>query len=298
MEDVRVGSWGELTEALFAGSWQEPLQRHRLSCAFRGQSDLDQTLVTSLARMGEESWRVEGAMLRAFRKYARFQTRGYDTVWDWLAVAQHHGLPTRLLDWTYSPLVAVHFATAEHPDCDGVVWRVDFAKTNALLPKKLRALLEEEGADVFTAELLHQAAPTLSDFQKSARKEFLLFLEPPSLDARITNQFALFSLMSDARTQLDRWLAKNPASFRRVVIPARLKGEVRDMLDQSNINERVLFPGMDGLSAYLKRYYTPAGANPAALPVLKTVRKPREPLPHKRRSGTEPPPMRPRGGSR
>lgn len=277
-DDVRVGSWGELTEALFAGSWQEPLQRHRLSCAFRGQSALEQTLITSLARMGEDAWRLETAMLRAFRKYARFQTRGYETLWDWLAVAQHHGLPTRLLDWTYSPLVAVHFATAELPECDGVVWRVDFSKTNALLPKRLRRQLEEDGADVFTADLLNQAAPTLADFQKMApRREFLLFLEPPSLDARIINQFALFSLMSDARTQLDRWLLEHPSAVRRVIIPASLKGEVRDMLDQSNINERVLFPGLDGISAYLKRYYTPTrirgidavpsrGAKPPVIP--------------------------------
>jgi hypothetical protein len=42
---------------------------------------------------------------------------------------------------------------------------------------------------------------------------------------------------------------------RRIVIPASLKWEVRDKLDQANINERVLFPGLDGLSRWLTRYY-------------------------------------------
>ena len=86
---------------------------------------------------------------------------------------------------------------------------------------------------------------------------FALFFEPPSIDDRIVNQFALFSIMSDPTARMDEWLVSYPDIWRRIVIPADLKWELRDKLDQANVTERVLFPGLDGLSSWLKRQYSP-----------------------------------------
>jgi len=180
-------------------------------------------------------------------------------VWNWLALAQHYGLPTRLLDWTYSPYVALHFATddTELFSQDAVIWRVNYAQTNQWLPAKLRDILVEEGSDVFTAEMLSRAASTLKDFEGLADSDFVAFFEPPSFDDRIVNQFALFSLLSTPQARLERWLSQHAEVCRQVRIPARLKWEIRDKLDQANITERVLYPGLDGLSRWLTRYYTP-----------------------------------------
>jgi hypothetical protein len=259
LHDVRVSSWAELEEQLYEGAWKEPLRRFRSNYAFRGMADACHDLKTSLMRLGGSYCQLESHLLRNFRKYAQRDSVPGDSVWNWLAVAQHHGLPTRLLDWTFSPYVALHFVTAnlDRYDLDGVVWCVDYVGVQQHLPEELRAILDEEDADVFTAEMLSRSAGALHELQALADTEFVVFFEPPSLDDRIVNQFALFSMMSNPTASLQEWLTQHPELYRRVVIPAAMKWEVRDKLDQANITERVLFPGLDGISRWLKRYYTP-----------------------------------------
>ncbi len=259
MLEQRIGTWLELQDALFAGSWSEVLGRHRSTFVFRGMPQVTNDLSTALNRKGLFV-RKEKDLLRAFRKYARsYSPQPVESVWDWLALAQHHGLPTRMLDWTFSPYVALHFLT-ENPEWygeDGAVWCVDYRQTNRHLPRRLKALLQREGADVFTGEMLATTASDLSTFDQLAKHPFVLFLEPPSLDARIVNQFALFSVMNGPELRLDTFLEAQADGVRKLIIPAALKWEVRDKLDQSNITERVLFPGFDGLSRWLRRYYGP-----------------------------------------
>jgi FRG domain-containing protein len=259
VEEIRVESWAELQQQLFADSWNEELKRHRSNFAFRGRWNADDDLLTSLARVGGNSAALERPMLRNFRKYAARDEVPVDSMWNWLALGQHHGLPSRLLDWTYSPYVALHFVTAnlDRYDEDGVVWCADYVQAHRRAPAELRRLLEEEGANLFNTEMLDRAAPDLARFDELAGEDFLLFVEPPSFDERIVNQYALFSLASSPTLSPDEWLARHPDLARRIVVPAELKWEIRDKLDQANITERVLFPGLDGLSRWVARYYTP-----------------------------------------
>jgi hypothetical protein len=259
MDEIRVTSWGELTEILYADSWHEGIRRFRSDYAFRGVEAPEAELLTGLMRLGDGFADMEGHLLRNFRKYAYRDAVPADLFWNWLALGQHHGLPTRLLDWTFSPYVALHFAT-EHQswyDADGIVWCVDFIKAKRFLPQALCRVLEEEGANVFTAEMLAHVADSLDALEALQKEPFVVFFEPPSLDERIINQFALFALMSKVDATLDRWLEAHPGLARRIIIPAKLKWEVRDKLDQANVTERVLYPGLDGLSRWLKRQYTP-----------------------------------------
>jgi len=260
--DVRVSTWSELQFRLYEDSWQPSLKRFRSPFAFRGLSNTAYVPESTLTRMGGEYGRREQSLLRNFRKYAHRNATPRDSLWNWIALAQHHGLPTRLLDWSFSPYVALHFATVNRAEWnrDAMVWCVDCVKIKNYLPRKLQQVLKREDSDVLTVEMLDEVAPTLAALDGLSKKPFLAFFEPPSLDDRIMNQAALLSVSSRADLSVSRWLYEHQQLFHRIVIPAKLKQEIRDKLDQANINERILFPGLDGLSLWLTRYYSPTGA--------------------------------------
>jgi hypothetical protein len=99
--------------------------------------------------------------------------------------------------------------------------------------------------------------------------DFIVFFEPPSINSRLFNQFAYFSMASRPDLLFDDWLKTRTELWTKIVFPWQLKWEIRDKLDQSNISERVLFPGLDGIASWLKRYYTPTGT--AKDPVAKAA---------------------------
>lgn len=259
MEIQTVESWRELDEAIAEAGAQTAGRHVHATLVFRGLARADRANVSRLSRLGDRHADVERHLIRNFRKYAHRESPG-PAIWDWLALAQHHGLPTRLLDWTFSPQVALHFATSAWAAEDAVLWAVDCDAVHRLLPTRLRAALEEEGALVFTTERLSEHAPDLGALEELSRggDPFALFFEPPSLDERIVNQAAVLSVITDVRCQMDEWLDGHPDVCRAWRLPPEVKAEVRARLDQANVTERILLPGLDGLAAWLTRYYGPS----------------------------------------
>ena len=156
--EITAESWTSLVELLYADSWERRLGRFRSPYAFRGLGDANWSLATSLIRLGGTIAELERHLLRNFLKYAHRHVLVRDSFWFWLTFGQHHGLPTRLLDWTYSPFVALHFATSNvsHFDRNAAIWMADFVKINSMAPEPLASALKQQGSNVFSTEMLTQ----------------------------------------------------------------------------------------------------------------------------------------------
>jgi hypothetical protein len=289
VSEVRVNNWDELNRELFHESWDKRIGRFRGPYVYRGMLDCTWDLQTSLMRLGGSYAHLERPALRNFRKYAHTEAAAGQSEWHWLAVAQHYGLPTRLLDWTYSPHVAAHFATEDVSQfhVDGVVSVVDFIGVHhRLLPPELLDILHKHYAVAFSGSMLDEYATDLAELDRRTAESghsCVLFVEPPSLNQRIVNQAAFLSLMSPATARLDHLLEQQcPDLYRKIIIPASVKLEIRDKLDIMNMNERMIYPGLEGISKWLKRLYSPlnliaityaSGARPRnAVGVIEDVR--------------------------
>lgn len=260
IETICVKTWDDLEHELLYDNYRTDIQRYRSNYIFRGLTRADYDLKTSLQRVCQHNMKLEVSLLRNFQKFASDFTRN-NSFWENVALAQHHGLPTRLLDWTNSPFVALHFATdkIEHMDYDSTVWMLDTCEVRASVPPRALKALDQNSAYVFSIDMLANLYPDFDSMKTAevAGKPFILIFEPPSIDSRIVNQYAQFAVMSDADVVLEDWLNNdNRFRARKIIIPASLKWYIRDFLDQMNMTERTIYPGLDGLSKWLTRYYS------------------------------------------
>jgi hypothetical protein len=260
---VTVSSLSDLIARVTPSSPDPATGRRRDTGVYRGAANASWPLLTSLDTLGGVSpphskADLEEHILRNFIRYAR-PYLGVSAVneWEILVSAQHHGLPTRLLDWTYSPMVAAHFATIEgQPGVDRAIWRLDWKAVHRRFNLPELALGIQDIIEVFGPD--RPFTPWTLFSRSFEQRHFACMIEPPSLDARITVQAATFTLCSHKRESFERFLEQHELSHALVkfVIPADEVGHFRDQLDLVSVDERRLFPDIDGVAAYLRRYYS------------------------------------------
>ncbi|AHG91933.1 FRG domain protein [Gemmatirosa kalamazoonensis] len=260
---IELKTLGELLDHVTPREPDPVTGRRRDSGVYRGSGHAEWPLLTSLDRLGgihppHTKSALEEHILRNFIRYSRPYFPTPRNEWELLVAAQHHGLPTRLLDWTYSPLVAAHFATLRPHAADRVVWRLDWQRVHrhfgfpplALLSDDLAALNHDPDAGGLTPwDLMRSGAK---------QKPFAVLFEPPTLDARLATQAAAFTISSTTTQSFDEFLAKHELldALTKYVIPAERVDVVRDQLDIATIDERRLFPDLDGVAAQMRRYYS------------------------------------------
>jgi hypothetical protein len=255
--ETTVGSLGALvdhvTPAIDARSG-----RRRTPFVFRGTA-ADAPLLTSLDLLGgaaqpHSKVDLECHVLRSYARYARPFLPAADG-WEVLVSARHHGAPTRLLDWAMSPLVAAHFATLRAGAGDGVVWQLDWRRVHAHFGLPELMLTLDDLRARFGSGPSMQASHDDADYLGGER--MLCLIEPPSMDQRIVAQSGSFSLSSDTGRSLEAFLDAH--GLRDALTRIRIRREriafVRDQLDLIGVDERRIFPDLDGVAAAIRRYY-------------------------------------------
>lgn len=244
---------------------------------FRGQANNGWGLKSTFERAADgipsAQWaQCEHRITTEFKRRAHHYLSdlpGKDKHLEWLALMQHHGAPTRLLDFTRSFFVALFFAI-DGAYSDSTVWAVrpGYLEMNA----KLDIALEQEHL-TYTKEGESRADEILSIGLKKTWEPGIVLVEPKRLNERLSIQQGLFlfpenlsmsfeeNLCTPLGTNSLAELATELGStvITKVVIPYEFHGKIAYMLSTMNITAATLFPGLDGFARSQVMYMKWAG---------------------------------------
>ncbi len=262
IKEIKIETMDEVKNLLFEQKRNQDNGRLRSSYLYRGMSNSEFRIMTSLSRhCGKFSAQLEPHLLENYKKYVSIEDPTInESIWKAMIIGQHHGLPTRLLDWTHSTLVALHFATSDGnmddlESKDTVVWRIDAREINKKLPKNYQDSLNEKSTFIFSVEHLNKIVTSLQQYDEEMSDKSFVIVEPPSIDQRIVNQYSFFTVMPLGITDIQDFLDNNTENSVKYIIDKKLNWDIRDTLDQLNMNERMIYPGKDGIAKWLARHY-------------------------------------------
>lgn len=264
-----AGGFGRFSELVNAFTQPRANQANRF--LFRGVPNASFDLRSTLARLPtNRPWltldllhHIETATTNEFRskchlvvdpKFMPSEPYEAGVSIQWWQIMQHHGAATRLLDWTASPYVALYYAIADAPDCDGAVWIVDYGAIHDRMKEQYPSQFDGQSRRM---QLIADAGDD--------RREVLtgsIFFRPCVLPTeRMVAQRGWFSCPSLPEVDHGESIARavlaadRPGEWTRKIIVSRdAKQEIARELWQMNITHASLFPGLEGLAQSLQRW--------------------------------------------
>jgi hypothetical protein len=273
---VRLKRWSQIHKFASDNAW-----------LFRGQERADWELRTSLERCCEKLTQgdrkhahIERQLIREFKRAYHLHAQHPPTeaaAVEWLSLMQHHGAPTRLLDFTYSIYVAAYFAL-ERANGDCAVWAINapwllYEAVNMYDRAGSRsARLLYNPTEVRTERIAHRL------LFRSAPQKLAFSLSPFRQSERLRTQRGTFIVPGDVSFSYEENLAAVPgwrdaANFKKIIIPAKLRKRAMESLHAMNISRRSLFPGLDGFAQSLNIYHPSFGPSPYETYRVKRARR-------------------------
>ena len=250
-------------------------------CYFRGQPDARWPLLPSLYRhkrfaeldgrrkgrqpaLDDFCWQLESDLFFEFKARAREAHSESFSSWDVLFTMQHHGVPTRLLDWTETLGVALYFAVTETPstqDAQRCIWMLNPFHLNA---QTWEHDISDGNADLIDPKNLGWD-PAKREYYtydeiltEDGRFDFELptAVYPELKNNRIQAQRGSFTIWGDGYASLDALYPPGETGqdvLRRVVIDEAAIADANHFLALAGIDQHLLFPDLGGLSSWLRR---------------------------------------------
>jgi hypothetical protein len=231
--------------------------RSRLPVWFRGSTNKAHRLLPSLAR---KPFKVkhERALINVFKQNAfQFIEQRPQSQWEWLFLARHHACPTRLLDWTESPLIGLYFSThsldnvEKNDRKDGCLWVLFPTKLNEeagikLIDKRDLPIFEDDDA------YLKNYLPT------NLASEYTSGLVPVAGIAvrhsiRMQAQHSVFTVTHRVQTPVE--MVGEGKHIGRYIIPSSSKARIRRQLEALKIDRLSVFPELDNVAGLARRPY-------------------------------------------
>ncbi len=215
---------------------------------FRGQPQAGWALVPSALRYREVEGRelalaLVGEMKRFLEMKLQRPPEAHDEL-GWMQVAQHHGLPTRLLDWTQNPAVALFFVCSEHPDHDGLIAILNPFELNQAVEPRLPRIFNAHNDRAIIEPYFHLGG------RVNPRGRRTIAINPTWNNERIAMQNGVFTLHGSRRFDLD---GSQATSLLYVPVLKEHKAALLDELNRVGIGEMFIFPEPEHVCAHLLR---------------------------------------------
>ena len=239
-------------------------EKHKTSW-FRGVGNVKHTLTPSIFRHPkhkkiEKIHEIENKIATVFNQRSPpFVTQSFDTVWDQMFYMQNYGIPTRLLDWTESPFIALYFSLTScdrtasgKPKNDATFWMLNPVAWN-------RGALSDIS---YNGEILDPNREQVKAYSPEAdleeRKNLPVMIYGTHNSPRIVAQRGMFALFGKSVEPMETSFIENEFeedALQKVVIKKDIRDAVACSLFRKGISDSTIYPDLHGLSLELKRSF-------------------------------------------